>query len=170
MATKIVKKMNKLVFMPCDAYKPCDAFNYAYKMRDAYTLFFDGCSKGNPGKAGAGAVIYKNDIEIWNKAHYVSARQTNNYAEYMGLIIGLEAAVNLDIKELLVKGDSLLVIKQMKGLYNVNSPNIIPLHLRAANLAKRINIIDFTHVYRKDNKRADALSNDALHTGCPNVA
>uniref|UniRef100_A0A6C0IJ94 RNase H type-1 domain-containing protein n=1 Tax=viral metagenome TaxID=1070528 RepID=A0A6C0IJ94_9ZZZZ len=129
---------------------------------DTHTLFFDGCSKGNPGKAGAGAVLYKNGNEFWSKAHYISNKQTNNYAEYMGLIIGLEEAVKQNIKHLIVNGDSLLVIKQMKGDYKVNSPNIIALYTKANDLAKCFINIEFNHVYRKDNKRADALSNEAL--------
>jgi ribonuclease HI len=129
---------------------------------DVFTLMFDGCSKGNPGKAGAGAVIYKNNIEIWNKSLFISDKQTNNYAEYMGLIIGLQEAIKLDIKSLVVKGDSLLIIKQMKGEYNVKSTNIIDLHKNAVLLIKHFKIVDFMHIYRKYNKRADALSNEAL--------
>jgi ribonuclease HI len=130
--------------------------------KNLYTLFFDGCSKGNPGKSGAGAVLYKNNIEIWNKSHYVGEKQTNNYAEYMGLIIGLEEAVKQKISFLQVKGDSLLVIRQMKGEYKVNSPNILKLYQEAINLVRVISNVEFAHVYRKDNKRADALSNEAL--------
>ncbi len=130
--------------------------------KNEYTLFFDGCSKGNPGKSGAGAVLYNNEIEIWNKAHFVGDKQTNNYAEYMGLIIGLEEALKQNISSLQVKGDSLLVIRQMKGEYKVNSQNILELYKKAISLAKKIKHIEFMHVYRKDNKRADALSNDAL--------
>lgn len=129
---------------------------------NVYTLFFDGCSKGNPGRAGAGAVLYKNEIEIWNKAHYVGNKLTNNYAEYMGLIIGLQEAVKQNISTLQVKGDSLLVIRQMKGEYKVNSENILELYKVAKNLTLLISNIEFNHVYRKDNKRADALSNEAL--------
>ena len=134
----------------------------ALEGNNVYILFFDGCSKGNPGKAGAGAVLYKNEVEIWNKAYYISDKQTNNYAEYTGLIIGLEEAVKQNIASLQVKGDSLLVIRQMKGEYKVNSENILELYKTALSLTKFINKIDFTHVYRKDNKRADALSNEAL--------
>lgn len=134
----------------------------ALEGKNVYTLFFDGCSKGNPGKAGAGAVLYMNDIEIWHKAYYISDKQTNNYAEYMGLIIGLEEAVKQKLTSLQVKGDSLLVIRQMKGEYKVNSPNILELYKKAIQLTKAINKIEFSHVYRKDNTRADALSNEAL--------
>ena len=130
--------------------------------KNEYTLFFDGCSKGNPGKSGAGAVLYNNEIEIWSKAHFVGDKQTNNYAEYMGLIIGLEEALKQNIPFLQVKGDSLLVIRQMKGEYKVKSQNILELYKKAISLAKNIKHIEFMHVYRKDNKRADALSNEAL--------
>ena len=129
---------------------------------DNYTLFFDGCSKGNPGKSGAGAVIYKNDIEVWTQAYFVGEKQTNNYAEYMGLIIGLEEAVKQKLGPLSVKGDSLLVIKQMRGEYKVNSSNILGLYKRASVLVKQIGNVEFLHVYRVNNKRADALSNEAI--------
>ena len=62
-----------------------------------YKLQFDGCSKNNPGLAGAGAVIYKNGIEIWSNHLFVGTNNTNNYAEYMGLIFGLEKAIELNI-------------------------------------------------------------------------
>jgi len=129
---------------------------------DTYTLFFDGCSKGNPGKSGAGAVLYKNTQEHWSKAQFVGEKQTNNYAEYMGLIIGLEEAVRQQVDTLAVKGDSLLVIKQMQGAYQVKSPSLLPLYNRARALVKQIKSVTFAHVYRADNKRADALSNEAL--------
>lgn len=132
---------------------------------DKYTLFFDGCSKGNPGKAGAGAVIYRTDpgkvelVEIWNWSEFVGENQTNNYAEYMGLILGLAEAVRKCLPNLLVKGDSLLVIKQMQGEYQVNSPNLLPLYQRACVLIKNIGKIEFQHIYRAENKRADELAN-----------
>jgi len=127
-----------------------------------YVLFFDGCSKGNPGPAGAGAVIYHNDIEIWSDAIFVGKRETNNVAEYSGLICGLEAAVRQNIKQISVKGDSELVIKQVNGLYKVKSPSMIPLHAYVKSLQKKFEKIEFVHVYRDKNKRADELSNDGL--------
>lgn len=124
-----------------------------------YVLFFDGCSKGNPGAAGAGAVIYHNDIEIWSDAIFVGKRETNNVAEYSGLIHGLEEAVHQNIKQLSVKGDSELVIKQVNGLYKVKSSAMIPLYTRVKELQKNFEKIEFVHVYRDKNKRADELSN-----------
>ena len=131
-------------------------------MNDTYTLFFDGCSKGNPGKAGAGAVIYKNNTEIYSKSLYVGDKETNNIAEYTGLIIGLTEAVNLKIKNLNVKGDSELIIKQMNDEYKVKSINILQLFKNAKKLTESFNEITFNHVYRNDNIRADELANNSL--------
>ena len=125
-------------------------------------LFFDGCSKGNPGKAGAGAVIYQNCIELYSKTLFVGNNETNNVSEYNGLIIGLELATFNGIKELSVKGDSLLVIKQMKGEYKVKNKNLKILFERAKQLSLQFDKITFEHIYRENNQRADELSNIAL--------
>ena len=127
-----------------------------------YLLQFDGCSKGNPGKAGSGAVIYKNKTEIWGKSLFVGNKNTNNEAEYTGLIIGLEEAIDMGIKNLCVEGDSLLVINQMTGKYKVKSENLILLYNKAKELEKKFDIIIYNHIYRNLNKRADELSNMAL--------
>ena len=127
-----------------------------------YRLQFDGCSKKNPGLAGAGAVIYKYSKEIWSGDLFVGTNATNNYAEYSGLIIGLEKAVELNIKTLHVEGDSLLVINQMTGKYKCNSPNLIEPHNKAKELAAKFDSINFVHIFRNKNARADELSNKAV--------
>jgi ribonuclease HI len=132
-------------------------------MIDIFTLFFDGCSKGNPGPSGAGAVIYKNDIEIFNECKFLGNKETNNVAEYNGLIIGLDNAIKLNISNLIVKGDSNLVINQMKGDYTVKSKNLLNLFNQAKNLENKFNNVEFLHIYRNDNKRADELANFALN-------
>jgi ribonuclease HI len=134
----------------------------AITKQDNYVLFFDGCCKGNPGPGGAGAVIYNNGIEIWSDSEFVGKNVTNNIAEYTGLIIGLKQAVKVGIKNLTVNGDSQLVIKQMNNVYKVNSENLIEMHKIAKHLQQSFESISYNHVYRKDNKRADALSNDGL--------
>lgn len=127
-----------------------------------YCLKFDGCSKGNPGPSGAGAVIYRNDSEVWSRSIYVGDKETNNVAEYSGLILGLNKASELGIREMLVIGDSELIIKQMKGEYKVKSLNIMDFYLRAKRLATLFDEIQYQHVYRKDNVRADELANIGL--------
>jgi len=128
-----------------------------------YILKFDGCSKGNPGLAGAGAVLYYHDKEIWADMFFVGEKFTNNHAEYAGLILGLQEAKQLGIKILKVEGDSQLVINQMKGTYRCQSKNLLDLYDRAKDLASEFEKIEYYHIYRKDNKRADQLSNDAVN-------
>ena len=127
------------------------------------TLFFDGCSKGNPGDAGAGAVIYQDNLELYSNTLFVGKNITNNVAEYTGLIIGLELAIQNGIKELKVNGDSLLVIKQMNGEYKVKSLALKKLYIKAKKLSEQFDNITFTHIYRENNQRADELSNIALN-------
>ena len=129
-----------------------------------FKLQFDGCSKSNPGLAGAGAVIYDNitNVEIWNGNEFIGTNITNNYAEYMGLIIGLKQAQEMNVKQLIVEGDSMLVIKQMKGEYKVKSLQLIELYNEAKSLEKGFDCIHYTHIYRNNNKRADELSNIAV--------
>ena len=127
-----------------------------------HKLQFDGCSKSNPGIAGAGAVIYKFNEEISAKIQFVGNNSTNNVAEYTGLIVGLKEAIKLGIKKLDVEGDSMLVIKQMKGEYKVKSGNLIDLYNEAKILEKEFKYISFKHIYRENNKRADELSNLAI--------
>jgi len=127
-----------------------------------YRMNFDGCSKGNPGLCGAGAVIYHNETEIWSQSFFVGENATNNRAEYAGLILGLQQAVELKIKCLHVQGDSQLVINHMKGLYKCNSPNLIDLYERAKELESTFEKIYYEHILRHLNKRADHLSNIAI--------
>jgi ribonuclease HI len=127
-----------------------------------FIMNFDGCSKGNPGLSGAGAVIYCLDDEIWSGSLFLGKNATNNQSEYTGLILGLQQAIDMKITTLLVKGDSQLVINQMIGKYKCNSENIIELYKTAKDLEKYFENIYFVHVLRNLNKRADELSNDAI--------
>jgi ribonuclease HI len=129
---------------------------------DIYEMYFDGCSKGNPGLSGAGAVIYKNGEEIWSNSYFVSDSATNNVAEYFGLIRGLKRSIKMNIRCLIVKGDSQLIIKQMKGQYQVKSENMIELYEIAKKMEEQFENISYEHIYRKYNKRADQLSNEGI--------
>ena len=134
-----------------------------YNMNNNYVMYFDGASKGNPGNAGCGAVIYEingeNKKEIWSGSRFVGNKETNNVAEYMGLIFGLENAVRMGIIKLDVKGDSMLVIQQLSGKYKVKNPKMIQLFAEAKQHEKNFVTITYEHVYRDENKRADELSN-----------
>ena len=127
-----------------------------------YTMYFDGCSKGNPGKSGAGACIFYNEQEVWSSSIFVGEKETNNVAEYSGLILGLKKAIEMNIYNLIVHGDSMLIIKQMNNQYKVYSEKLIPLFTEAQELKSKFFLIKFVHVYRTHNKRADELSNMGL--------
>jgi len=131
-------------------------------MEMEYIMRFDGCSKGNPGPSGAGAVIYKNNVEIWSGIDFVGTRTTNNVAEYHGLLLGLKNAILLGITDIKVQGDSLLVIKQMNGEYKVNISHLTKLYEEAKNYEKQFQSVTYQHIYRTLNCRADELSNQAL--------
>lgn len=130
-----------------------------------YIMNFDGASRGNPGLSGAGAVIYKNGEEIWSSCKFVGTK-TNNQSEYSALILGLKGALTLGITNLSVLGDSLLVINQVNGIYKVKSSSIFDLYEEVLGLKSQFNFVEFNHVYRNYNKRADELSNLALDQPC----
>lgn len=129
-----------------------------------FKLQFDGCSKGNPGLAGTGSVIYNNitNQEVWFDSTFIGDNISNNYAEYMALIIGLQKAQELNITQILVEGDSMLVIKQMRDEFVVKSPNLIDLYNQAKALSTKFDYISYNHIYRDNNKRADELANIAI--------
>lgn len=146
-------------------FKKSDNENCVKKIHPEYDykLMFDGCSRGNPGLSGAGAVIYHFDKEIWSESLFVGENYTNNQAEYSGLIMGLQIAKELQgCKCLNVEGDSLLVINQMKNVYKCRSINLFGLHEQAKKLASHFEKIQFNHILRDKNNRADELSNIAV--------
>lgn len=126
-----------------------------------YILYFDGGSRGNPGPGGAGYALYKNDMEISSGSRALG-RCTNNYAEYTALIMGLEDAKERNIQNLIIRGDSLLVLKQSEGVWKIKSDNLRPLHTQVTKLLKQFNSVQFEHVKRCFNKRADQLANEGM--------
>ena len=132
-------------------------------MTTAPILYFDGCSKGNPGPAGSGALIKNqqtNEQTLWSGSEYIG-NTTNNVAEYKGLILGLKQLKYLNINKVIVKGDSMLIINHMTGKYKVNAPHLIPLYNEAKELIKDIDVT-FLYIPRLQNKEADQLANDGL--------
>jgi ribonuclease HI len=128
------------------------------------TLYFDGCSKGNPGPSGSGALIKnEKDICVWSASEYIG-NTTNNVAEYKGLILGLKQIKDLkhfNFTKVFVKGDSMLVINQMNGKYKVNSPHLIQLYNEAKELIEDIDVT-FIYISRNENKEADCLANQGV--------
>jgi ribonuclease HI len=138
-------------------------------MTSKYILRFDGCSKGNPGPGGAGAVIYKDGQEIWSTSEFLGKKITNNVAEYNGLLIGFRNAILKGIINLHIEGDSLLVIKQMKGEYKVSSSHLYDYYEKAKNFEKQFASVSYEHILRNSNKRADELANQSLNNYRNNI-
>lgn len=134
-----------------------------YLMNQQYLIRFDGGSRGNPGIAGCGYVIYKPDSSLHIKGTYfLGNNQTNNVAEYTGLLRALESiTLDEDIKELAIEGDSLLVINQLRGIWKVKAQNLMPLYQSVKSLLEKYNYT-LTHIPRAQNKEADHLANLAM--------
>ena len=125
-------------------------------------LHTDGASRGNPGPAAAGIVIRTQAGEDLVATGRVLGKLTNNQAEYRALLLGLELALEMAPASLLVKMDSELVVKQMRGEYAVKSADLAPLHRQARALVAQFARVQFAHVPRRENALADALANRAL--------
>ncbi len=123
------------------------------------TAYFDGGARGNPGPAGWGAYIVADNGEVLAELSGALGIATNNVAEYHGLIAALQWAVDHDVTALAVKGDSQLLIEQMRGNYKVKNEGLKPLYLKARLLVMQIGNVMFEHVRREHNKDADRLSN-----------
>jgi len=105
----------------------------------------DGGSRGNPGPAGYGAVVFSADrAEVLAESSASIGVATNNVAEYRGLIAGLEAAAALDADDVAVSMDSKLVVEQMSGRWQVKHPDLIPLNREAVALARRFARVSYT--------------------------
>jgi len=132
-------------------------------MSRSYLLYADGASRGNPGAASIGAVLYEpGDQEPLLEISERIGTATNNVAEYRAVIAGLEAAVHLEVQDLVVRLDSQLLVRQIGGEYKVRAPGLKPLYRRALELLRRIPSVEIEHVPREENTVADALANAAL--------
>lgn len=123
----------------------------------------DGGSRGNPGPAGYGAVVWTADRStVLAETKQAIGRATNNVAEYRGLIAGLDDAVKMGATEVSVLMDSKLVVEQMSGRWKVKHPDLVELHAQARVLASRFHRISYTWVPRARNSYADRLANEAM--------
>jgi ribonuclease HI len=127
-----------------------------------YRANIDGGSRGNPGPASYGVVIRDPRGEIVAKLKKYIGRMTNNVAEYYGLIAALDYAQAKGVRALRVESDSELLVKQMRGQYKVKSGDLQPLFERARKMSQGFDSFRIEHVYREQNREADALANEAL--------
>jgi ribonuclease HI len=128
----------------------------------AYQANIDGGSRGNPGPAAYGVVIRDGSGEIVARLKKYIGQNTNNVAEYFGLIAALDYAQTHGVRALRVESDSELMVKQMRGQYQVKSAELKPLFERAKKMAQGLASFRIEHVYREQNREADALVNQAL--------
>jgi ribonuclease HI len=122
----------------------------------------DGGARGNPGPAAAACVISSPDGETLAEHAELLGRATNNVAEYRALLLGLAKARELGADEIEVIGDSELIAKQVQGLYKVKHEAMKPLYLEAMKALRAFDSWSIRTVPRAQNKRADALVNEAL--------
>ena len=130
----------------------------------AATANIDGGSRGNPGPAGYGVRIEQADGTIVELKEFIGTT-TNNVAEYNGLLAALRWAAEHGLSPLLVRSDSELLVKQLRGEYRVKNPGLQPLYEEARALIRRIGRVTFEHVRRELNKDADRLANQAMDEG-----
>ena len=125
----------------------------------------DGGARGNPGPAGYGVVL-KDELgrKVATLSEYLG-HQTNNFAEYQGLIAALEYAVGHGPKALKLISDSELLVRQIKGIYKVKNPTLQHLHARAKELIAQLDWFFIGHALREHNQEADRLANEAMDKG-----
>ncbi|XP_021299271.1 uncharacterized protein LOC110427944 isoform X1 [Herrania umbratica] len=129
----------------------------------SYIVEFDGASKGNPGPAGAGAVLRAADGRVVCRLHEGVGIATNNVAEYRGAILGMKCALKKGFKHVRVQGDSNLVCMQVQGRWKIKSQNLVELNKQAMELKDKFVSFQINHVVREFNSEADALANQGVN-------
>jgi len=127
-----------------------------------FEIRVDGASRGNPGEAGAGAVIRDAQGKIVRELRKYLGVVTNNVAEYQALVMALSEARSMGIRDVEVFADSELMVKQLNRVYKVKSEDLRPLFEKAAALLKGFRSSKIVHVYREENAAADKLANEAI--------
>jgi ribonuclease HI len=126
------------------------------------TAYSDGGARGNPGPAGFGVHIKDEDGQTIAELKGALGQTTNNVAEYRGLLAALKWAVDHGYRQLRVRADSQLLVKQMLGEYRVKNAGLLPLYEDARRLVRQLDRVAFEHVPREENKDADRLANEAM--------
>jgi len=127
-----------------------------------WLLMVDGAARGNPGEAGCGAAIYDDTGAVVKELSRYLGHATNNVAEYEGLLLGLEALLELGRKKIVVQSDSQLLVRQLNGEYRVKDEKLKVLHQRALALLRQFDSYRILHVRREMNKLADRLANRGI--------
>jgi len=126
---------------------------------NSFVAYIDGGARGNPGPAGYGVRIEDAGGTLIEELFGGVGIATNNVAEYNGLLAALKWAVDHGVEQIVIRADSELLVKQMRGEYKVKHPGLQPLAARARLLIGQLDDVTFQHVRREQNKEADRLSN-----------
>lgn len=126
-------------------------------------VFTDGASKGNPGRAGIGVVIYQKERILEEHSNFIG-KKTNNQAEYEAVIFALNRLIELNEKKAVLFSDSEFLVKQLNGEYRVKAENIKPLYNKVLTLLEEINVT-FIWIEREKNSKADELANLGVNKG-----
>jgi ribonuclease HI len=129
---------------------------------DKITVYIDGASKGNPGKASIGIIVYSDGKSLLKKTGIPIGNATNNTAEYIALITALIDCLHYKPKQIEIKSDSLLLVRQMQGRYKVKDTGLQKFHFIAGRLVSGYNNVVFTHIPREENKEADKIANEHI--------
>lgn len=133
--------------------------------RKEFPEFFihaDGASRGNPGEAGAGAVISDSQGRTLKELKLYLGMASNNVAEYRAAIHALEKALELGARSVTLYLDSELVVRQLRGEYRVREPHLKTLHQKAQEILNRFSQCSILYISREENRRADQLANEAI--------
>jgi ribonuclease HI len=125
-------------------------------------IYTDGAARGNPGPGAIGVVIKDKAGAILGKISRRLGVTTNNQAEYQAIIIGLEKAISIGVKNVVVKSDSELVVNQITGHYKIKNTALRPLYQRVVQLTGSLESFSISYIPREQNAMADALANKAL--------
>jgi len=128
----------------------------------AITVNIDGGARGNPGPAAYGVVVRDAKGEIIDEIAEYLGIQTNNFAEYSGLLAALDYAIREKYASMKVRSDSELLVKQMKGQYRVKNPGLLELYERARGMVRRLEGFSIDHVLREYTSEADRMVSEVL--------
>jgi len=129
---------------------------------DRLIIYFDGASRGNPGRAGAGIWITDGEGRKVSEVSQYLGHKTNNQAEYWALLLGLREAKRLGRKSLHIFTDSELVERQIKGIYRVRDLDLKALHRAVLQNLKTFSSVEIESIPREENREADRLANEAI--------
>ena len=130
---------------------------------DHVIIYSDGGSRGNPGPSASGFVVMNAHEEVVHQGGLYLGITTNNQAEYHGVRLGLEKALEMGAKTVDFRMDSLLVVNQLTGVYKIKNRDLWPIHERIKELATEFDTVTFTHVRREFNQLADGMVNKILN-------